>query len=255
MFPLRDENPTEIFPIFTILLIIANVAVWFYVQGAGMSGETLQQSVCTFGAIPAEITGATGVLPETLQRIGAGCPPGGLTWEAILTSMFLHGGWFHLIGNMWFLWIFGNNIEDSFSRIRFLLFYAICGLAAAGAHIFSAPNSAVPMVGASGAISGIMGAYLVLYPRVRVFTLFFFIIFIRVIPLPAWVMLLYWFAIQVFSGTATPAEGGGVAFWAHVGGFAAGVILAKPFEKKQMVEAKRARVKLDRREIEHGGWW
>jgi membrane associated rhomboid family serine protease len=255
MFPLRDENPTEIFPVFTLLLIAANVAVWFLVQGAGMSETALQQSVCAYGAIPAEVTGRPGILPEVVRRMGGGCPEGGLTWGALFTSMFLHGGWFHLIGNMWFLWIFGNNIEDSFTRLRFLLFYVICGLAASGAHILASPASAIPMVGASGAISGIMGAYLVLYPRVRVYTLFFFFIFIRVIPLPAWVMLLYWFAIQIFSGAAGPATGGGVAFWAHVGGFAAGALLAKPFEKKQLVEAKRAHVKLSRKQIEHGGWW
>ena len=135
MFPLRDENPTEIFPVFTLLLIAANVAVWFLVQGAGMSEAALQQSVCTYGAIPAEVTGQPGILPEVVRRMGGGCPEGGLTWEALFTSMFLHGGWFHLIGNMWFLWIFGNNIEDSMGRLRFLLFYLITGLAAAGAHV------------------------------------------------------------------------------------------------------------------------
>ena len=255
MFPLRDENPTELFPIFTLLLMAANVAVWFLIQGAGLSPEALQQSVCAYGAIPAEVTGRPGVLPEALRRMGAGCPIGGLTWEALFTSMFLHGGWLHLIGNMWFLWIFGNNVEDSMGRLRFLLFYLLAGLAAAGAHIVTSPGSAVPMVGASGAISGIMGAYLVLYPRVRVFTLFFFFVFIRVIPLPAWVLLAYWFGLQLLMGSASPAEGAGVAFWAHVGGFVAGVVLVKLFENRQLVTAKKAHVKLDRREISHGGWW
>ncbi len=252
MFPLRDENPTELFPWITLALIAINIAVWVLVQGAGMSTGVLQESICTYGAIPAEVTGQADPLPASLR--GLQCPTGGLTWAALLTSMFLHGGWLHLIGNLWFLWIFGNNIEDSMGHLRFLLFYLLTGLAAAGGHIATALGSQVPMVGASGAISGIMGAYLVLYPRVRVHTLFFFIVFIRVIPLPAWVMLGYWFVIQLLSGTASPATGGGVAFWAHVGGFVAGLVLVKLFENRQLVSAKKAHVKLDRREIRHGGW-
>ncbi|HUE77062.1 MAG TPA: rhomboid family intramembrane serine protease [Longimicrobiales bacterium] len=252
MFPLRDENPTELFPFFTLLLVAANIAVWVLVQGAGLDEGTLVSSVCRFGAIPAEITGRPGSLPPGVPAL---CAEGGYTWLTLLTSMFLHGGWMHLIGNLWFLWIFGNNIEDSMGRFRFLLFYLLTGLAAAGAHIFSTPGSAIPTVGASGAISGIMGAYLVLYPRVRVHTLFIFIVFIKVIPLPAWVMLLYWFAIQILLGTGTGADAAGVAFWAHIGGFAAGAVLVKVFERKQLVEAKKAHVKLDRREIPHGGWW
>ena len=137
---------------------------------------------------------------------------------------------------------------------RFLLFFLITGAAASAGHIISAPSSQVPMVGASGAISGVMGAYLVLYPRVRVLTLFFFIIFIRVIPLPAWVILGYWFMIQLASGASMPATGGGVAYWAHIGGFLAGVALVKPFELTQLVEAKRSGKKLDRSEIQRE-WW
>jgi membrane associated rhomboid family serine protease len=139
-------------------------------------------------------------------------------------------------------------------HLRFLLFYLLAGLAASAAHIFTAPGSPIPVVGASGAISGIMGAYLVLYPRVRVHTLFIIIIIIRVIPLPAWVMLGYWFLIQLLSGTATTAGTAGIAFWAHIGGFVAGLLLVKPFENRQLVRAKKAHVKLDRREIRHGGW-
>jgi membrane associated rhomboid family serine protease len=253
VFPLRDDNPTELVPFFTIALIAINVAAWFYLQGAGFDLQALQQSVCEYGAIPAEITGEADPLPARLR--GLQCPTGGLTWAALLTSMFLHGGWFHLIGNMWFLWIFGNNIEDSMGHLRFLLFYLITGLAASAGHILSAPGSLIPTVGASGAISGIMGAYLVLYPRVRVFTLIWLLIFIRVVPLPAWVMLGYWFLIQVAAGTTTASADAGVAFWAHIGGFVAGIALVKPFEKKQLVAAKRAKVKLDRREIRGGGWW
>jgi membrane associated rhomboid family serine protease len=168
--------------------------------------------------------------------------------------MFLHGGWLHLIGNMWFLWIFGNNVEDSMGHIRFLLFYLICGAVAALAHVLSAPGSGIPTVGASGAISGVMGAYLLLYPRVRIYTLFIIIFFIRVIPVPAFVILLYWFAIQVLSGMSSMA-GAGVAFWAHIGGFVAGVVLVKLFENRQLVEARRKHVRLSPFEVQHRGWF
>ncbi|MFW5947580.1 MAG: rhomboid family intramembrane serine protease, partial [Gemmatimonadota bacterium] len=213
MFPLRDENPTELVPYLTVALVAVNVAVWVVVQGAGLDLETLRQSVCTFGAIPAEITGQSSPLPPGTPALR--CPTGGLTWGALFTSMFLHGSWMHLIGNMWFLWIFGNNIEDSLGHLRFLVFYILSGLAASAGHILSGPGSPVPMVGASGAISGVMGAYLVLYPRVRIHTLFFFFYFIRVIAIPAWFVLGEWFLIQLLAGTTTGAASG-VAFWAHI---------------------------------------
>ena len=161
----------------------------------------------------------------------------------------------HLIGNMWFLWVFGNNIEDSMGHARYLVFYLICGALAAAAHLASAPGSPIPTVGASGAISGIMGAYLILYPRVRVFTLFFFVIFIRVIPVPAWVMLLWWFGLQVLSGSVAAGSGGGVAFWAHVGGFVAGVVLIKLFAKPILTGAKREGRVLARSELGRFGGW
>ena len=253
MFPLYDENPTEISAVITLGLIAATVAVWVWVQGAGLSVDALTASVCELGAIPAEITGR----PDALRDGSASpCSPGGLTWEALLSSMFLHGSWMHLIGNLWFLWVFGNNVEDSMGHLRFLAFYVVTGLVAAGAHVASDPASAVPVVGASGAVSGIMGAYLVLYPRVRVHMLFIIIILVRVIPIPAWVVLLYWFGIQLASAAA--ASSGmmvGVAFWAHVGGFVAGVLLVKPFENPTLVNAKRNKVKLAPSEIRHGGWW
>jgi membrane associated rhomboid family serine protease len=255
LFPLRDENPTSLTPVFTILFVLANVAVWMLVQGGGMSFETLSASVCRFGAIPAEITGQTsGYRGVQLDPGAPACEFGGLTRGAVLTSMFLHGGWLHLLANMWFLWLFGNNIEDSMGHLRFVAFYLVVGVGAALAHVFSAPGSPVPVVGASGAISGLMGAYLVLYPRVRIQTLFILIIFIRVIPLPAWLVLVYWFALQVLSGTLAPLDGGGVAFWAHVGGFVAGAVLVKPFENRQLVEARRRHVVLSPFEIQHRGW-
>jgi membrane associated rhomboid family serine protease len=245
MFPLKDENPTELTPVVTYILIALNVAVWLLVQQAG-AGEGFLQSLCTFGAIPADITGSlqAGQVLELAPR--AVCQVGGLGWMTILTSMFMHGGWMHLLGNMWFLWVFGNNIEDSMGHIRYIIFYLLCGVAASLAHIVTDPGSMVPTVGASGAISGVMGAYLVLYPKVRVQTLFFFVIIIRIFMLPAWVLLIYWFTIQLLSGVGSlgAAEGGGVAFWAHIGGFVVGVALIKLFQRPQLVDAKRAHVKL-----------
>jgi membrane associated rhomboid family serine protease len=252
MFPIRDDNPTEMFPLFTIGIIAACVATWVLVQGAGMDEEILVRSVCSFGAIPAEITGR---VDSAGFEQGLLCPMGGLTLGALLTSMFLHGSWMHLLGNMWFLWIFGNNVEDSMGHLRFLAFYLLTGLIAAGAHVISSPGSPVPTVGASGAISAIMGAYALLYPRARVTTLIVLVIFIRFVALPAWVMLGYWFLIQLLSAGAQSPGGGGVAFWAHIGGFAAGVLLVVPFRNPRLVQAKRAHVKLPRGQLEHGGWW
>jgi membrane associated rhomboid family serine protease len=251
MFPIRDDNPTEMFPFFTLGIIAACVAVWVLVQGGGMDEQILISSVCRFGAIPGELTGGSGGGLEE----GLSCPYGGLTWTALLTSMFLHGSWMHLIGNMWFLWIFGNNVEDSMGHLRFLAFYLLTGLIAAGAHVISSPGSPVPTVGASGAISAIMGAYAVLYPRARVTTLIVLVIFIRFVALPAWVMLGYWFLIQLLSAGVQTPGGGGVAFWAHIGGFAAGVLLVIPFRNPRLVQAKRSHVKLSRSQLEHGGWW
>jgi membrane associated rhomboid family serine protease len=246
MFPLRDDNPAEIFPLFTLGIITACVAVWVMVQGAGMNEEVLWSSVCTYGAIPGELSGRV----EGEQV----CALGGLTWGALFSSMFLHGSWMHLIGNMWFMWIFGNNVEDSMGHLRFGVFYLLCGLVAGGAHVLSSPDSAVPTVGASGAISAIMGAYLVLYPKARVQTLIFLVIFARLLVLPAWFFLVYWFFIQLVSGYGASAEGGGVAFWAHVGGFVAGVLLIFPFRNPRLVEAKRSGVKLSREQIGRAGW-
>ena len=255
MFPLRDDNPTILTPLVTIILIGINVAVWFYIQGAGTSEQMLAQSVCRFGAIPGELSGELSGYDGIDLGAGMTCQFGGLTWSALLTSMFMHGSWLHLIANMWFLWLFGNNVEDSMGHLRFLVFYLLTGAAAAGAHIMSDPASLIPIVGASGAISGVMGAYLLLYPKVRVQTLFIFIIFLRIIPVPAWFVLIYWFALQVLSGSTQVGGGGGVAFWAHVGGFVAGVVLVKLFENRMLVEARRKHIKLSPFEVDHRGWF
>jgi membrane associated rhomboid family serine protease len=170
-------------------------------------------------------------------------------WYAPLTSMFLHGGWLHLIGNMWFLWLFGNNVEDSMGSFRYLAFYLLTGLAAAAAQTFVNPDSAIPMVGASGAISGVMGAYVVLYPRVRVHMIIFLGFFITRAAVPAFLMLGYWFLLQLLGGIPTLGdEKGGVAFWAHAGGFLAGALLVFVFKDSELVAKHRAMSKT----MEHG---
>ena len=210
MFPYRDENETLRAAIVTVVIIALNVLVWIMVQGAG-STVALAQSVCNLGLIPGELTASLPV--GTRFPIGDGLycatDPGRQTAH-LITSMFLHGSWMHLLGNMWFLWLFGNNVEDSMGRVRFLIFYLLCGLAAAMGQVLTNPNSAIPMGGASGAISGVMGAYLVLYPNVRVFAWVFLGFFVTSVALPAWMMLGYWFLIQFVSGLA--------AFGGDVGG-------------------------------------
>jgi membrane associated rhomboid family serine protease len=239
VIPYRDENEAVRPPVVTVLLIVVNVLIWLFVQGAG-ADEAVAASVCNFGLIPGELT--------LSARPGAGFAMGeglvclvdpGRAPEHIFASMFLHGGWLHLIGNMWFLWLFGNNVEDSMGHLRFLVFYLICGVAAALAQVLAAPSSIVPMVGASGAIGGVMGAYIRLYPRVRVYALVpFFIIFFTV-ALPAWVMLGYWMFLQVAGGLGATGEGG-VAFWAHIGGFLAGFVLIKPFSRPDFIAQHQA---------------
>jgi membrane associated rhomboid family serine protease len=242
VFPYHDENETQHAPYVTWTIIGLNVLAWLSVQGAGAT-LSLARSVCDLGLIAGELTGA--VPPGTGFPIGAGLvcvTDPGRQVSHLLTSMFLHGSWLHLLGNMWFLWIFGNNVEDSMGRSRFVAFYLVCGLAAALLQVALDPASAVPMVGASGAISGIMGAYLVLYPRVRVFTMVPIGFFLTSIALPAWTMLIYWFVIQLVSGVTVlgGATGGGVAFWAHVGGFVAGAVLVKLFARSDYVADHRA---------------
>lgn len=233
MFPYHDENTTQRTPLVTLALIAACVFAWLAVQGGGAMAS-LAASVCSYGLIPGELLGTAA--PGTAWPMGDGlaCVIGDGGIGGVLTHMFMHGSWMHLLGNMWFLWLFGNNIEDSMSRPGFIAFYLLCGLAAAGLQIYVEPSSVVPMVGASGAISGVMGAYLVLFPRVRVFTLVPLGFFITSIALPAWVMLIYWMVLQFVGGLSTiGAEGeGGVAFWAHVGGFVAGVVLVKLFTSR-----------------------
>jgi membrane associated rhomboid family serine protease len=239
MFPYRDDNPTLETPAITYVLIAANVVVWVLVQGMGQD-PALARSVCELGLIPGEFLGR--VIPGTTIPLSPTevCVLGiERHWYTPLTSMFLHGGWLHLLGNMWFLWLFGNNVEDSMGHARYLAFYLLCGLAAAVGQTVVAPGSVVPMVGASGAISGVMGAYIVLYPRVRIHMLVFLFIFVTRIVVPAYLMLGYWFLLQLVSGTAVRSEGG-VAFWAHVAGFVAGAVLISVFKDRELVGRHRA---------------
>ncbi|MDH3498315.1 MAG: rhomboid family intramembrane serine protease [Gemmatimonadota bacterium] len=242
MFPYKDENPTFLTPVVTLVIIGINVMVWLLVQGAG-TAPALPRSVCELGLIPGELLGL--VPPGHTIPVGRGVAcvlTDQPSYVTPLTSMFLHGGWFHLIGNLWFLWVFGNNIEDAMGHGRFVAFYLLCGLVAAAAQVAGEPASAVPMVGASGAISGVMGAYLVLYPRVRVHTIVFLGFFLFRWTLPAYVMLLYWMLIQVVGSLPSLAggqAGGGVAFLAHIGGFVAGVALIKLFAKPEFVARHR----------------
>ncbi len=241
MFPYRDENETIRTPYATYALIALNAVAWLFVQGAG-SEVPLARSVCNLGLIPGELTGA--VPPNTQFPMGDGLvclTDPGRQVAHVLSSMFLHGSWMHILGNMWFLWIFGNNVEDAMGRLRFLVFYLLSGVAAAFAQVAIDPASAVPMVGASGAISGVMGGYVLLYPHVRVFVMVPLGFFLTSMAWPAWAMLGYWLLLQFVSGlTALGQEGGGVAFWAHFGGFVAGVVLVKLFSRKEYVAEHQA---------------
>lgn len=216
MFPIRDNNPVQRTPHVTWFLIAANVVVFTVEMMLGLYDRSLQfrQFLYWFGAIPAEI------VPRLLR------PTEWFPWPmgTLFSSMFIHGGFMHLAGNMLFLYIFGDNVEDELGHWRFLLFYLLTGLAGSAIHIALGPDSGVPMVGASGAISGIMGAYILLYPRARVMTLVFFF-FITIVEIPAYWFLAIWFGIQFMGGLNSIGSSGlgGVAFWAHVGGFMAGM--------------------------------
>lgn len=225
MIPYKDDNPTRTFPFITVGLIAANSGV-FFLQLA--SSFQFSQIVYSYGAIPHFLLTFSTVQP--LHPV--------LT---IFTSMFLHGGLLHLFTNMLFLWIFGDNIEDRLGHIRFIVFYLLCGTAAAYGHAITEPSSMVPMIGASGAVSGVLGAYLLLFPHARVHTLVFFGFFIQVIRLPALLVIGFWVVIQFINGllsSGTPGQGG-VAWFAHIGGFISGVIILKILLRKRMVFFKK----------------
>lgn len=210
MIPLRDHNPSERTPIVTWALLALNIGIFLsYYPALSGSERALLGFYGIWALVPAEISQ-------------------GIEYSTLFSYMFLHGGWMHLIGNMLFLYIFGDNLEDQLGHIGFLLFYLICGVAAGYGQVLAGPYSTVPTVGASGAIAGVMGGYLVFFPRARVDLLLILFVFIKVITIPAWLLLGLWFALQIANGAASDASGGGVAYWAHAGGFVAGVLLILP---------------------------
>lgn len=216
MIPLRDENPSKRFPFVTIILIVANFILFFYEISLG---KGLEPFIQTYGVIPAKWMERNPVIYPTL-----------------FTSLFLHGGFLHVLGNMLYLWIFGDNVEDSMGHIRFVFFYFLCGLLSTFTHIITAPSSSIPTIGASGAISGVLGGYLLLFPRARVLTLVPVFYLIRIIRLPAYFLLTFWIVFQLFQGiTSLPGSeaSGGVAWFAHIGGFFSGLLLVKIFQKKR----------------------
>ena len=239
MFPLRDENPSLLSPVGTYLIIALNLLSWLLVQGLG-SEPTLTKSVCEYGLIPGELLGRLPVGEQVPLGNQLSCVLGyGPSWLTPLSSMFMHGSWVHIIGNMWFLWVFGNNVEDAMGHVRYVLFYLSCGLAAAFTQTLVNPSSAIPMVGASGAIGGVMGAYAVLYPTARIETLIVLGLYVRTMPVPAYFMLGYWFLLQVLGGLPTLGGDAGVAFWAHIGGFAAGAALVLVFRDRELLARHR----------------
>lgn len=208
MFPIRDHNPSRRFPYVTYGLMAVNIVIFLSYQGLSPQGMNIFFN--TWGMIPADVTAG--------QNLGT-----------LLTSLFLHGGWMHLIGNMLYLWIFGDNMEDAFGHGPFFVFYIASGLLASAAQIAWDPSSPIPNIGASGAIAGVLGGYLLLYPKARVDVLLFFVVIVRIIPIPAWIVLGAWMGLQVFNGVVIDSSGGGVAYWAHAGGFVAGLVLTLPF--------------------------
>ena len=238
MFPLSDDNPTRRPPLATIAIILLNALTWAFVQGLGAPGP-LAESLCLYGLIPGDLLGT--VAPGTRQPLSDTLVcvlDGSGSGTSIITSMFMHGGWFHIIGNMWFLWVFGDNVEDVMGPVRFVLFYLLCGLGAAGAQVLTDMDSTLPMVGASGAIGGVMGAYALLFPKARVNTLIFLGFYITTISVPAIFMLGYWFLLQILGGLpALGSSEGGVAFWAHVGGFVSGLVLIGAFARADYLAA------------------
>ena len=222
MIPIRDRNPSGTFPFVTVSIIALNILVFVFEVSLG---QGLDSFLFQFGVVPIKVYYSTDIPDSNIIN----------TYFPFLSFMFLHGGFVHLISNMWFLWIFGDNVEDRLGRIKFVIFYLICGIGSAIVHVYFNSQSGVPCVGASGAIAGVLGAYMVTFPRARVLVLIPLFIVWQMIELPAIIVLGFWFLIQFFSGTASisSTHGGGVAWWAHIGGFVLGVILIKLFPKSR----------------------
>jgi len=222
MIPIRDRNPSGTFPFVTVSIIALNIMVFLFELSMG---QGLDSFLFQFGVVPIKVYYSTDIPDSNIIN----------TYFPFLSFMFLHGGFVHLIGNMWYLWIFGDNVEDRLGRVKFIIFYLICGIGSAIVHVYFNSQSEVPCVGASGAIAGVLGAYMVTFPRARVLVLIPLFIVWQTIELPAIIVLGFWFLIQFFSGTASisSTHGGGVAWWAHIGGFVLGVILIKLFPKSR----------------------
>ena len=212
MFPIRDTQQSYSKPVVTVFLIVINILIFLFQSSLDKFSQNA--FIATYGLVPDHFH-----------------------FVNVLTSMFLHGGWMHVLGNMWFLWIFGDNIEDILGHGKYLVFYLLCGIAAGMTQTLFSPDSRVPMVGASGAIAGVMGAYLIKFPHSQIRTLLFIVFFITTFDVPAWVMLIYWFGIQLLNGVGTvgnsAASQGGTAFLAHVGGFVAGILLVNIMRPQQ----------------------
>jgi membrane associated rhomboid family serine protease len=252
MFPLKDNIPTLRFPLVTVVLIAINVVVFLY--GLRHPPVHLRTAV---GNVPVAVTGSDEVTAEwgfIPCRLVGSCPqasvqllpladepgygarvhvPPHVAFLTLITAMFIHGGWLHIAGNMLFLWIFGNNVEDSMGRLRFIVFYLLCGILAGLAQLATDPSSTVPNIGASGAIAGVLGAYILLYPRARVLTAIFLIVYFTIIEVPAYAVLAAWFALQVVAGLGSTGAQGGVAYFAHIGGFVAGLVLIRAFARRR----------------------
>ncbi|MGB7182968.1 MAG: rhomboid family intramembrane serine protease [Burkholderiaceae bacterium] len=207
MFPIRDHNPSGRVPYVNYTLIAINVLVFIYYWV--LMPQTGSDPFGNTAMVPAEVTN-------------------GVDLHGLITSMFQHAGVMHILGNMLFLWIFGDNMEDVFGHVRYLMFYLVTGLAAAAAHIVADPGSSIPVVGASGAVAGVMGGYLLLFPKAKVDVMLILVVIFKRLTIPAFIVLIIWFGLQIFGGAASPSSEGGVAYWAHAGGFIAGVVLSVP---------------------------
>ncbi len=220
MFPLRDNIPSRSICIITILLIILNL--YIYYQEILLSDALLTKIIKRYGLIPARLTAITA--------------QGSLDFSpyvTLISNLFLHGGWMHVLGNMWYMWVFADNVEDWLGHFRFIIFYLACGVIANITHIVLDPSSTIPTIGASGAVSGILGAYLVLYPKAKVKTLVPIFVFLSIFEIPAVIFLGLWFIFQLFSGTAAlHSSGSNIAWWAHIGGFIGGMILIRFFRRR-----------------------
>ena len=229
LIPIYDHNPVDRIPIVTYVIIGLNIVVWLFVQGAGAWSPLYENSLCRLALVSGDLLGRIPEGSGVIMESGSVCwfTPGP-DFHTLITHMFLHGSWLHIVGNMWYLWIFGDNIENALGRIRFVIFYLLCGLIAAGAQLATDINSITFNLGASGAVSGVLGAYILLHPRSRIKVLLFFFIPIAV---PAVFVLGFYFLLQVINGLSGTADG--IAYWAHIGGFLAGLALVKLMKKRE----------------------